>query len=120
MTNRVTLEPTYILHRRAYSNTSYIIDFFTRTHGRVSAVARSARGPKSRYRGKLELFVPMLVTWTGKYELKNLGEVEFCQPPIDLQGNALLCAFYLNELLVKCLQREDPHPQLSSWKHLYR
>lgn len=112
MTHRLTLEPAYILHRRPYSNTSYIIDFFTRNHGRLSAIARSARGPKSRYQGKLELFVPMLISYSGRFDLKNLGEVEFYQAPINLEGDALICGFYLNELLHKLLQRDDPHARL--------
>ena len=112
MTHRLTLEPAYILHRRPYSNTSYIIDFFTRHHGRLSAIARSARGPKSRYQGKLELFVPMLISYSGRFDLKNLGEVEFYQAPINLDGDALMCGFYLNELLHKLLQRDDPHVNL--------
>ncbi len=112
MTHRITLEPAYIIHRRAYSNTSYILDFFTRSHGRMSMLARSARGLKSRYRGKLELFVPMLISYSGKSDLKNLGSVEFYQAPIDLDGEALLCAFYLNELLYRLMQREDPHQHL--------
>lgn len=112
MTHRITLEPAYVLHRRPYSNTSYIIDFFTKNHGRLSAIARSARGPKSRYRGKLELFVPMLISYSGRFDLRNLGEVEFHEAPINLDGDALICGFYINELLHKILQRDDPHTDL--------
>lgn len=112
MTTRVNIEPAYVLHRRAYSNTSWLVDFFTLDHGRVTAVARSARGLKSRYRGKLELFYPMLVSWSGRNELKSLGNVEFSAMPMQLEGNMLLCGFYLNELLTRLLHKEDPHPKL--------
>lgn len=109
---RVDLEPAYVLHRRPYSNTSWIVEFFTENHGRVVALARSARGLKSRYRGKIELFFPMLISWSGRGELKTLGQVEFSMAPLLLKGEALLCGFYLNEVLLRLLQREDPYPQL--------
>jgi DNA repair protein RecO (recombination protein O) len=105
--SRVTLVPAYVLHRRAYRNTSWIVEFFTEPHGRIAAVARSARGPTSRYRGKLELFYPMLISWVGQGELKTLGTVEFDRAPIALSDQALLCGFYLNEVLMRVLQRDD-------------
>ncbi len=107
MASRVSLEPAYVLHRRPYSNTSLIVEFFTENHGRIAAVARSARGPKSRYRGKLELFYPMLISWSGRGELKSLGAVDFYRAPINLSDQALLCGFYLNEILMRLLQRDD-------------
>lgn len=111
MSERVILEPAYVLHRYAYGNTSLIVELFTLHHGRVSAIARSARGPKSRYRGALQLFTPMLVSWVGRHELKTLGEVEL-HGRIFLEGEALLCSFYLNELLMRLLHRDDPYPNL--------
>ena len=109
---RIDLESAYVLHRRPYSNTSWIVEFFTEHHGRVAAVARSARGLTSRYRGKVDLFMPMLISWSGRGELKALGQVEFSAVPMALCGDALLCGFYLNELVVRLLHRDDPHPQL--------
>lgn len=112
MMQRVELEPAYVLHRRPYSNTSWIVEFFTERHGRMAAIARSARGLKSRYRGRIELFLPMLISWSGRGELKTLGQVEFSSAPLLLNGNALLCGFYLNEILMRLLHRDDPYPQL--------
>lgn len=112
MQQRVELEPAYVLHRRPYRNTSWIVDFFTEHHGRVAAVARSARGLTSRYRGKIEMFSPMLISWSGRGELKTLGNIEFSSLPLLLNGDGLLCGFYLNEILIRLLQREDPYPQL--------
>lgn len=106
---RVSLEKAYILHRRPYSNTSLIVDFFTEKYGRLSAIARSARGLKSRYRSKLEPFVLMLISFSGRGELKTLGDVEISQIPQTLSGKALLSGFYLNEILIRLLQREDPY-----------
>ena len=108
------MEPTFILHRHPFQNTSWLLELFTLNHGRFSAVARSARGPKSRYRGQLEPFFPLLTAWTGKRELKTLTLAETESAPLILTGNALFSGFYLNELLIKLLHREDPHPQLFS------
>jgi DNA repair protein RecO (recombination protein O) len=103
-------DQAFVLHRRPYSNTSWIIEFFTENHGRVVALARSARGLKSRYRGQLEPFVPMQITWRGRMELKNLANLELTCFSWALSGQALLCAFYVNELILRLLHREDPHP----------
>ncbi len=108
----VLLEPAFVLHRRPFSNTSLIVELFTLNHGRVSALAKSARGLKSRYKGGLELFFPLVVSWTGQRELKLLGPVELSGIPYLLDGKALLCGFYLNELLMRLLHKEDPYPNL--------
>lgn len=112
MLSRITLEPAFILHRWPYRNTSLIVELFTQNHGRVAVVARSARGVKSRYKGVLQPFSPLLVAWVGRNELKSLGNIELCGASNFLEGNALACGFYLNELLVRLLHREDPHPNL--------
>ncbi len=115
MAHRVTLEPAFVLHRRAYSNSSWIVDLFTVNFGRVSALARSARGPKSRYKGILEMFSPLLVSWTGQRDLKLLGPVELMGMPYLLDREQLLCGFYLNELLMRLLQKEDAYAHLFNY-----
>lgn len=112
MTHRVVLEPAFILHRRPYSNTSLILELLTLNHGRVAALARSARGLKSRYKGKLQLFSPLLVSWGGRSDLKFLADVELKGMPYLLEGESLLCGFYLNELLMRLLHHDDPYHHL--------
>ncbi len=112
MTNRVDLEPAFVLHSRAYRNSSLIVELFTMRYGRIGVVARSARGPRSRYQGKLQLFSPLLVSWSGRSDLKNMGNVEFSGLFYELNGTALLCGFYLNELLMRLLRHEDPYPKI--------
>ncbi len=112
MQHRVILEPIFILHQRPFSNTSLIVDMFTMRYGRIVAVARSARGHKSRYRGMLQAFTPMLASWSGRNELKTLGQVELSGAPYQIEGRALLCGFYVNELLVQLLHRDDPYPMV--------
>lgn len=109
---RIELEPAFVLHRRPYSNSSWIVELFTPNHGRVAALARSARGPRSRYKGSLELFSPLLISWYGRRELKTLGNIELRSAPYFLSANSLSCGFYLNELLLRLLHREDPHNNL--------
>lgn len=115
--HRVDLTSVYILHTRLFRNTSLIVELFSQTHGRISVVARSARGPQSRYKGQLQLFSPMLASWFGLHELKTLGNTELNGMPLQLNQHALFCGFYLNELIIRLLQKEDPHPTLF---HLYQ
>lgn len=110
--NRVSLTPVYVLHRRPYRNTSLLVELFSKEHGRVSAVARSARGPQSRYRGNLQAFIPMQASWSGQGELKTLNALELEPASYTLAGKTLIYALYLNELLLRLLQRHDPYPRL--------
>lgn len=112
MHQTVLLQPTYILHTRHYRDTSLLLEIFSRDEGRISAVARSARGPKSRFKGILQPFVPLLLSWQGRTELMNLSAAESSRSPHYLTGQALFCGIYLNELLMRLLHRHDAHPGL--------
>lgn len=112
MNKHVSLEPAFVLHRWPYRNTSWILDLLTPHYGRVRAVAKSARGLRSRYKGCLEWFAPLLVSWNGSESLRSLGNVELYGMPYMLSGNALLSAFYIHELLIKLLHPDDAHPYL--------
>lgn len=110
--SRVDLEPVFVLHTRPFRNTSLLVELFSNQHGRISCVARSARGLKSQYRGKLMPFMPLQASWYGKKELKTLAEVEYLSAPKQLSRLGLACGFYLNELIMKLLHKEDPHPEV--------
>jgi len=112
MTSRIESEPAFVLHTRPYQNTSLLVDLFTQNHGRISALARSARGIKSRYKNSLRPFCFLCVNWTGTRDLKNLSLVEFAEVPTQLYGDAIACGFYANELLVKLLHCDDAMPIL--------
>src|ERR1700686_1730971 len=105
-------QPAFFRHRYPYRETSLIVEAFTADHGRIAMVARGAKRPRSELRGLLQGFQPLLLSWYGQQELKTLirGEWQGGLPLVG--GSALLCGFYLNELLLKLLPREDPHPQL--------
>lgn len=109
---RMTLQPAFILHHRPYRETSLILDLFTQNHGRISVIARGVRTARSRTRALLQPFTPLLVSWQGKSELMTMGAVEPHGVPIQLRGDCLLSAFYLNELLTRVLHKHDPHPEL--------
>lgn len=105
-------QPCYLLHAYPWKETSLVADLLTRAHGRVAVVAKGARRAGSAMRGTLLGFQPLLATWSGKGELRLLHSVEWQGGVPLLQGVALLCGFYLNELLVKALARDDPHEAL--------
>lgn len=109
---RVQLEPAFVLHRKPYRETSLLVEVFTRDHGRVGLVARGVRRGKSRLAGLLQPFQPLLLSWSGKGEVQTLTGAEQGGRPTVLQGRTVISGFYLNELLLRLLQRADPHPEL--------
>ncbi|MEO7760782.1 MAG: DNA repair protein RecO, partial [Casimicrobiaceae bacterium] len=95
-----------------YSETSLLVETFTRSHGRVPLIAKGAKRPRSSWRGVLMAFQPLSLSWSGSGDVKTLNDAEW-QPGLPLlEGKALACGFYLNELLLKLIAREDPHPGL--------
>src|SRR4029450_2183367 len=80
--------------------------------GRIALVARGARRPKSALRGVLLAFQPLHLSWAGKSELRNLVSAERAGASLPLRGESLMCGFYLNELLLRLLPRDDPHEAL--------
>jgi DNA repair protein RecO (recombination protein O) len=100
----------YVLHTLPFRETSLLVDAFTAEHGRVSLAARGARRPASALRGVLLPFQRVSLSWFGKGEVKTLHGAEWLALTPGLSGRALICGFYLNELLARLLPREDPHP----------
>lgn len=109
---RVADRPGFILHSYPYSETSLLVEAFTRDHGRVPLIAKGAKRPQSAWRGALLAFQPLLLSWSGKGDVKTLTGAEWQGGLPLLSGKALACGFYLNELLLKLLAREDAHPGL--------
>ena len=109
---RVNNEPGFILHTYPFKETSVVAEVFTRSHGRVALIARGARRPSSALRGLMQPFTPLLLSWFGKSELKTLHAAEWQGGLMAPQGRALMCGFYLNELLLRLLARGDAHEML--------
>src|ERR1051325_673923 len=105
-------QSAFVLHRRNYSETSLIVEVYTRHHGRLGLIAKGARRPGAKSRGVLKGFQPLLIGWSGRGELMTMTGVEADGAEMDLRGEALYCGFYLNELLMRLLHRHDPHELL--------
>jgi len=109
---RIQLQPAYVLHSRAFRETSLIVEAFTREHGRVAVVARGAKAARSRWRNVLQPFRPLLMSWNQKTDLGTLTAADQVASPPALQGQSLYCGLYLNELLMRLLHRGDPHAEV--------
>jgi len=109
---RADHQPGYVLHTYPYKETSLIVEVFTRNFGRVALLARGARRPRSAMRGVLLAFHPLRLGWSASAELGNLMSVEWSGALQPLAGRGLMCGFYLNELLLRLLPRDDPHETL--------
>ncbi len=105
-------QEAFVLHGYPYRETSMLLEVFTRAFGRVTMVARGARRPRSALRGLLLAFQRLQLSWYGRGEGRTLLRAEWLGGQRLLQGEALLCAYYLNELLMRLLAREDPHEEL--------
>lgn len=103
------LQPAWILHRRAYRDTSLLLDCFTRYNGRLPVVARGGRKRKGLV---LDPFRPMLIALAGRGEVKTLRSAEPADIAAPMQGDALTCGLYVNELLVRLLPQSEAHEVL--------
>jgi DNA repair protein RecO (recombination protein O) len=111
-------QPAFVLHRYDWSESSLIVDLFTRDAGRVAVAAKGAKRPTSNLRAVLMPFQCVQVTFgrsardDSASDIHNLRSAEWGGGVPAAGGEALLSGFYLNELLMKLLAREDPHPGL--------
>jgi len=114
MTNysRVQLQPAYVLHQRPYRDTSAIVEIFSEAYGRHALVAKGLKRPKSKLKGLLQPFQPLLISWVGRSELGTLTDAEIYSHSIAMKSKYLPGAFYLNELLLKLLHKDDPHSDI--------
>jgi DNA repair protein RecO (recombination protein O) len=109
---RISDEPAFVLHRYDWSESSLIVEVFTRHHGRVALVAKGAKRPSSNFRPVLLPLQPLHVAFGGDAEIRTLKAAEWGGGQVMPTGDALLSGYYLNELLLRLLARDDPHPQL--------
>ncbi|MBI4739976.1 MAG: DNA repair protein RecO [Betaproteobacteria bacterium] len=110
--HKVDGQPAFVLHAHPFRETSLIVEVFSRDYGRVALLARGARRPRSALRGLLLGFQPLELGWAGKGEVKTLIKAEWQGGQPLLTGKALFCGYYLNELLIHLLPREDAHERL--------
>lgn len=110
--SRIDNQPVYVLHTYPFKETSLVVELFSKDFGRIAAVAKGARRPRSAMRGMLQSFQTLSGAWSGKNELRTLHSLDWSAGLLLLQGEALMCGFYLNELLLRLLPREDAHEDL--------
>jgi DNA repair protein RecO (recombination protein O) len=111
-TNKIILQPAFVLHSRPYRDTSLLVDLLTMQFGRLTVVARGARSVKSQFRGILSPFLPLLVSFSGKNDLRTLQQAEMSSMSYELTPKVLLSGFYLNELLTKLLPTHESYPEV--------
>lgn len=111
-TKRISDEPAFVLHRYDWSESSLILEVFTRHHGRVALVAKGAKRPSSNFRPVLLPLQPLHVAFGGDGEIRTLKGAEWVGGHVMPTGDALLSGYYLNELVLRLLARDDPHPRL--------
>jgi len=108
----VELTPCFILHSRAYLESSSILDIFSREYGRLHLIAKGAKRAKSPFSGFLQPYQRLLMAWRGKSELMTLVDVEADIEAYDLPDKRMIAGFYVNELLVRLLHQHESHPEL--------
>lgn len=109
---RIEGQPAFVLHTRPYRETSALVDFLTQDHGRITLMVKGVRQAKSKQRIATQSFSPLSISWAGKGDLKTLTQVEASEYWPLLEGRALCCGMYLNELLVRLVPNRDPVPHL--------
>ncbi|MCU0761483.1 MAG: DNA repair protein RecO [Hydrogenophaga sp.] len=111
-TRRFVDEPAYVLHRYDWSESSLVLEVFTRHHGRIALVAKGVKRPTSQFRPVLLPLQPLSLSWGGDAEVRTLKSAQWLGGHVMPTGEALLSGSYLNELMLRLLARDDPHPLL--------
>lgn len=109
---RVSHEPAFVLHRYDWSESSVILEVFSRHHGRLALVAKGAKRPSSNFRPVLLPLQPLALSWGGDAEIRTLKSAEWTGAQVMPRGDGLIQGYYLNELLLRLLARDDPHERL--------
>lgn len=115
MTDRVIIEnePVFIIHQRPYSETSQILNLFSKNQGRVDVIAKGSKRPKSKFRSFMQPFMLLNASWSGRSQLKTLRNIEAFQDHKSLiDSDHFLSALYMNELILNFLSNSDPYPDL--------
>jgi DNA repair protein RecO (recombination protein O) len=112
MNQKFDQQAIYVLNRRAYSESSLILDVFTLQYGRFSIIAKGALRNKNAWSALLQVFQPLLATWSGRSSMKTLCGAEAPTPALSLKADRLYCGYYLNELILKLVPESEACPYL--------
>ena len=111
MDARIALQPAFVLHNRQYGDSSLIVEVFTKDFGRISLLAKGYRSQKKRSQN-LQAFSELTLSWSGRGELKTLTAIESSISKGIFVGARLYAGLYVNELLMRLLQKSDAHPEI--------
>ena len=105
---KVDLTPAFLIHRRAFKDSSLLLDFFTYEHGKIRLVGRGLRKSKT----PIQIFQHLKISYSGRSDLKGLNNWEVDDKPRQLKGDNLIFGMYVNELISRLLHEQDPHHEL--------
>ena len=118
---RYQQEPAFVLHARRWRETSLLVEVLSADHGRIGLLARGVQGPKRHaLRAALQPLQAIRFDAVQKGELAQLSAAEAVDAAPLLQGDAALAAFYVNELCLRLVPRQAPHPELHAVYALVR
>jgi DNA repair protein RecO (recombination protein O) len=110
---RIEQEAAYVLHARPWRETSLLVEVLAENHGRLGLVARGVQGPKKQVlRAALQPLQHIRLDAVQRGELAQLVSAEALDAAPRLAGEAMLAAFYINELVMRLAPRQDPHGDL--------
>jgi DNA repair protein RecO (recombination protein O) len=112
---RIADEAAFVLHHYDWSESSLVLEVFTRHYGRVVLVAKGVKRPTSNFRPVLLPLQPLRLTYSGEGEVRTLKSAEWMGGHIMPQGEALFSGYYANELVMRLLPRDDAHARLFDW-----
>jgi len=109
---RVESQDAFVLRAVPFTESSLIVDMFTRDYGRLNLLAKGARRAKSRQRSALQPFHLISIGWSGKGEVPIVISASVMPGARPLRGEAFYGANHLNELIIRFLHVHDAHPGL--------
>ena len=109
---KINFTPCFILHRRNFSETSFILEVFSRDYGRISIIAKGAKQSK-KYQGiNFDLYQKYNISWISKSELGTLIAIDIVSLKYPFIAEKAITGFYINEIILKLLYKDEPHPEL--------
>ena len=109
---KIDYTPCFILHRRNFSESSYILEIFSRDYGRINIIAKGAKNNKKYHGVNFDLYQKYNVSWYSKSELGTLTGIDIVTTENQFIAEKAITGFYINEIILKLLHKEEPHPEL--------
>jgi len=109
---KISYTPCFILHRRNFSETSFILEVFSKEYGRVNIIAKGAKKSK-KYQGiNFDLYQKYNISWISRNDLGTLTDIDIVSSKYTFTAEKALSGFYINEIILKLLYKDEPYPEL--------